>query len=65
MCSIQTIEGLYFSKVFFGGLIMGGAYVRREICVSKSQILPAVLGLLLEGNLCRQFFHVQMIILGR
>ena len=29
-------RGLYFSKAFFGGLIFGGAYVRREICVSKS-----------------------------
>ena len=27
---------LYFSKALFEGLIFGGAYVRREICVSKS-----------------------------
>ena len=29
-------RGLYFSKALFEGLIFGGAYVRREICVSKS-----------------------------
>ena len=28
--------GLYFSKALFEGLIFGGAYLRREICVSKS-----------------------------
>ena len=28
--------GLYFSKALFEGLIFGGTYVRREICVSKS-----------------------------
>ena len=33
-------RGLYFSKALFeglicGGLIFGGAYVQREICVSK------------------------------
>ena len=27
---------LYFSKALFQGLIFGGAYLRREICVSKS-----------------------------
>ena len=27
---------LYFSKALFEGLICGGAYLRREICVSKS-----------------------------
>ena len=26
-------RGLYFSKALFEGLIFGGAYVRREICV--------------------------------
>ena len=26
----------YFSKVHFGGLIFGGAYLRKEVCVSKS-----------------------------
>ena len=29
-------RGLYFSKDLFEGLIFGGAYLRREICVSKS-----------------------------
>ena len=28
--------GLYFSKALFKGPIFGGAYLRREICVSKS-----------------------------
>ena len=25
----------YFSKALFEGLFFGGAYIRREICVSK------------------------------
>ena len=29
-------RGLYFSKAFFEGLIFGGAYVQREIWISKS-----------------------------
>ena len=29
-------RGLYFTKALFEGLIFGGAYLRREICVSKS-----------------------------
>ena len=29
-------RGLYFSKAVFEGLILLGAYIRREICVSKS-----------------------------
>ena len=29
-------RGLYFSKALFEGLIFGGAYLRREICVAKS-----------------------------
>ena len=32
----NTPRDLYFSKAFFEGLIFGGAYLRREICVSKS-----------------------------
>ena len=36
-----------FQRPFFEGLIFGGAYVRREICVSKS----IKLALFLEGNL--------------
>ena len=38
---------LYFSKTLFEGLIFGGAYVWREICVSKS----IGLALQLEQNL--------------
>ena len=38
-------RGLYFSKavfewLIFGGLIFGGAYLWREICVSKSVEVP-------------------------
>ena len=29
-------RGLYFSKALFERPISGGAYIRREICVSKS-----------------------------
>ena len=29
-------RGLYFSKALFEGLIFGGAYLRREICISNS-----------------------------
>ena len=29
-------RGLYFSKTIFEGLIFGGTYLWREICVSKS-----------------------------
>ena len=29
-------RGLYFSKALFEGLIFGGAYLWREVCVSKS-----------------------------
>ena len=47
---------LYFSKALFEGLIFGGAYVRREICVSKS----IGLALFLEGNL--PFFFVLLCI---
>ena len=36
-------RGLYFSKALFEGLIFGRAYVRGEICVSKS-IEPACSG---------------------
>ena len=40
-------RGLNFSKALFEGLTFGGAYLRREICVSKS----IALALQLEGNL--------------
>ena len=29
-------RGLYFSKALYEWLIFGGAYLKREICVSKS-----------------------------
>ena len=61
--SIHTVNsenkprGLYFSKVLFEGLIFGGAYIRtaylrREICVSKSIGLALQLGLNLPFLLC-------------
>ena len=40
-------RGFFFAKALFEGLIFGAAYLRKEICVSKS-IWPA---LELEGNL--------------
>ena len=40
-------QGLYFSKALFEGFIFGGAYVWREICISK--LIGLVL--FLEGNL--------------
>ena len=40
-------RGLHFSKALFEGLVFGGAYLWREICVSKS----IGLALRLEGNL--------------
>ena len=46
-------RGLYFSKVLFEGLIFGGAYVRREICASKS----IGLALFLLGNLPFSLFY--------
>ena len=50
--------GLYFSNAPFEGLIYGGAYLRKETCVSKS------IGLALEVNLpftlyLRKIFQVQ------
>ena len=32
---IGSCRGLYFSKALYEGLIFGGAYLRRDICVSK------------------------------
>ena len=32
---VNVYQGLYFSKALYEGLIFGGAYLRREICVSK------------------------------
>ena len=34
--SENKLRGLNFSKVLFEGLSFGGAYMGREICVSKS-----------------------------
>ena len=49
-------RGLYFSKTLYWALIFGGAYVRREICVSKS----IGLALFFEENL--PFFFVLLCI---
>ena len=45
-------RGLYFSKALFEGLIFGGAYLRREICVSKSNGLALYLEVNLPFLLC-------------
>ena len=50
--------------LFLEGLIFGGAYLRREICVSKSNGLPFYLGVNLQFLLCftlylRAIFQVQ------
>ena len=45
--SENKCRGLYFSKAYFEGLIFGGAYLGRKICVSKSTWLA----LWLEENL--------------
>ena len=44
--------GLYFSKALFEGLIFGGAYLWREICVSKSIGLALKLEVNLPFLLC-------------
>ena len=58
--------GLYFSKALFEGLIFGGAYLRREICVSKSIGLALWLEVILLLLLCftlhlRAIFQVQVL----
>ena len=55
---------LYFSKALFDWLILGGAYPRREICVSKSIGLASQLEVNLPFLLCltlylRAIFQVQ------
>ena len=45
-------RGLYFSKALFEGLIFGGAYLRRKICVSKSIGLALQLEVNLPFLLC-------------
>ena len=57
-------RGLHFSKALFEGLIFGGAYLRREICVSKSIELALYLEVNLPFLLCstlylRAIFQVQ------
>ena len=57
-------KGLYFSKALFERLIFGGAYLRREICVSKSIRLAVQLEVNLPFLLCftlylRAFFQIQ------
>ena len=54
----------YFSTVHFGGLIFRGAYLRREVCVSKSIGLALYLEVNLAFFLCltlylRAIFQVQ------
>ena len=48
---------LYFSKALFEGFIFGGAYLRREICVSKS------IGLACSGKEIYHFCFVLLCIL--
>ena len=51
---------MYFSEAFFEGLlIFGGAYVRREICVSKS------IGLACSGKEMYHFCFVLLYIRGQ
>ena len=45
---------MYFSKALFEGPIFGGAYVRREICVSKS------IGLACSG---KEIYHFCFVLL--
>ena len=57
-------QGLYFSEALFEVLIFGGAYIRREICVSKSNGLAFYLEVNLPFLLCftlylRAIFQVQ------
>ena len=42
----------FLRGLFLEGLIFGGAYLRREICVSKSNELPFYLGVNLPFLLC-------------
>ena len=52
-------RGLYFSKALFEELIFGGAYLRREICVSKS------IGLACSGKEIYHFCFVLLCIRGQ
>ena len=44
--------GLYFSKALFEGLILGGAYLQRDICISKLIGLALYLEVNLPFLLC-------------
>ena len=60
----KPLGGLYFSKALFEGLLFEGAYLRREICVSKSIGLALQLEVNLPFLLCftlylRAIFQVQ------
>ena len=52
-------RGLYFSKALFEGIVFGGAYegayLRREICISKSIGLALYLEVNLPFFLCFTF----------
>ena len=50
---------MYFSKALFEGLVFGGAYVRREICISKSS------GLACSGKEMCHFCFVLLCIRGQ
>ena len=50
---------MYFSKALFEGLIFGGAYLRREICVSK------LIGLACSGKEIYHFCFVLPCIRGQ
>ena len=52
-------RGLYFSNALFEQLIFGGAYVRREICVSKW------MGLACSGKETYHFCFVLLCIRGQ
>ena len=57
-------RGLCFSKALFGGLIFGGAYLQREICISKAIRQALQLEVNLPFLLCftlylRAIFQVQ------
>ena len=47
-----------FQRTFSGGLVLEGAYYRREICVSK------LVGPIIGGKFVSKFFNVQLVILG-
>ena len=61
---LKIFPGLIFFKGPFEGLIFGGAYLRREVCISKSIGLALYLEVNLPFLLCftlylRAIFQVQ------